>query len=183
MIKTVSIKGMSFVWFIALAFILSTATSRSTEKTVPEYKLKAAVMFNILKFVRWPADVNPGSMVYIGILGKDPFGEHAEELINKTLERRPLAIIRSQRLQDLKHCHAIFIARSEVKRIKEIISSPMTRKKIILGDSEGLAKEGVMFNLLVREQKIHIEINHEQAKREGISISPQLLAIGVVVKP
>lgn len=178
------LKGMRLASIGTFLFVvLHVAAARCGDKPIPEYKLKAAVMFNILKFVHWPAANAPGSMISIGILGRDPFGEYGEELIKKTLDRRTVAVLSADRLRDLKDCHVLFIARSEAPRIREILRSPVTKGKILMGDTEGFGKAGVHFNLLVRDRRIHIEINHHQAKKEGVRISSQLLKLGEVIGP
>ena len=51
---------------------------------LPEYKLKAAVLLNILKFVDWPtaAFLSEDAPLLIGVLGIDPFGPFMEEALD-----------------------------------------------------------------------------------------------------
>src|SRR2546422_11247568 len=81
----------------------------------PEYKLKAALLFNFAKFVDWPptayADVS--SPVVIGVLGDDPFDGALDEIVRgRTANGRPLKLLRSHRIGDLKTCHVLFISGS-----------------------------------------------------------------------
>ena len=40
---------------------------------LPEYRLKAAFLYNFAAFTEWPADV--GSTLNLCVYGQDPFGE------------------------------------------------------------------------------------------------------------
>jgi len=50
-----------------------------------EYQVKAAFLYNFIKFVDWPKEktADPNAPLIIGILGKDPFGDAFEPLRDK----------------------------------------------------------------------------------------------------
>ena len=65
----------------------------------PEYKLKAAFLFNFTKFVDWPptAFADATSPVVIGVLGDDPFDGALEDVIRgRTANGHSLTIRRSR---------------------------------------------------------------------------------------
>src|ERR1700694_2609549 len=48
-----------------------------------EYLLKAAFLYNFTKFVEWPPErfANEPSPIVIGVLGRNPFGEELEKIV------------------------------------------------------------------------------------------------------
>ncbi len=167
---------------LVIAFILASVPAvRGEDRRVPEYRLKAAVIYNILKFVSLPPDKRPGNELVLAVLGRDPFGEDLEVLRGKTVGGRTIKIVRSGNLKDLRDGHVLFIAPSEAWQITDILHSPLVRGKLTMGDTEGFAEKGVMINLVVRERKIRFQINNKAAKREGVNISSQLLRLGEIV--
>ena len=50
---------------------------RAAPQVSEEYQIKAAFLYNFIKFVEWPKDRFSGDKdpIVIGVVGKDPFGE------------------------------------------------------------------------------------------------------------
>src|SRR5438093_10899211 len=95
-----------------------------------EYQVKAAFLYNFVKFVDWPPDVSkPNSPITIGILGEDPFGDKLDAMIKgKSVDGRELVIKRHlDGPQEWNACHVLFISASERKRLPQILET--TRKK------------------------------------------------------
>jgi hypothetical protein len=48
-----------------------------------ECQVKAAYLFNFLKFMEWPAEafVDPHAPIVIGIVGDDPFGDALPQVV------------------------------------------------------------------------------------------------------
>lgn len=72
--------------------LLPTALERTggANDDAMEYRLKAAFLYNLARFVEWPGgsqDKN-GEAIVIGILGDDPFGPILESTIPREKRRR-----------------------------------------------------------------------------------------------
>ena len=52
---------------------------------------------------------------------------------------------------------------------------------LTIGDGEGMAQAGLMFGLLVEEQKVRFEANLEPVRRAGLTISSRLLGLAKTV--
>src|SRR6266511_1371189 len=78
-----------------------------------EYQLKAAFLFNFVKFVEWPpaASANAKSPIIIGILGDNPFGNDlARTIRGKTVNDRPLEVKKFPSVSEATNCHILFIS-------------------------------------------------------------------------
>src|SRR5260221_1072069 len=103
--------------------------ARADTTAAPEYAVKAAFVAKFPQFVKWPSGA--GSIT-VGVLGDDPFGGALDGLVK---------VKRSKRVEDLKGCQIIFIARSEQGNIGEILSSLAGSNVLTVGESEGFAKQ------------------------------------------
>ncbi|HXI82642.1 MAG TPA: YfiR family protein [Verrucomicrobiae bacterium] len=160
--------------------------AEATGKIVREYDLKAAFLFNFTHFVEWPPEAftDNDAPIVIGILGDDPFGPVLDRIIEgETIRNRKLVIKRSRRIQDLKACHVLFISKSEKGRIGQILTSLDGTSVFTIGEVEGFARRGGITNLFLQGNKVRFEINVEAAKRKGLKVNAQLLALGTVVGP
>ena len=70
--------------------LISDVYPESQSAQYKEYEVKAAFMYNFLKFVDWPEEktAKTGSQIIIGIIGQDPFGGAADILKDKKVEER-----------------------------------------------------------------------------------------------
>ena len=156
----------------------------SEELSVSEYQIKAAFLYNFVKFIEWPASAFKGthSDLYLCVLGDDPFGTALDRTISgKIVNGRTLAVKRSGRLQDLKDCHLMFLSSSERDRLTKILDVLAGSSVLTVGDTDQFALLGGMINLYVEESKVRFEINPHAAERSGLKISSKLLKLAKIV--
>src|SRR6202049_4525246 len=113
-------------WLIASNILLlvcshlGSASNGHAQDALPEYQVKAAYLFNFLKFVEWPAEAfaDPLAPIVIGIVGDDPFGIALPQVVmGKTVQGRDLVIRKYRAGEDLRASHILFISESEKKRL------------------------------------------------------------------
>lgn len=71
-----------------LGMLLFAAAARGAD--LPEYRLKAAFIYNFAVYTEWPAAV--GSKLNLCMLGQDPFGGELQELNGKVIGARSIAV-------------------------------------------------------------------------------------------
>jgi len=170
---------------VAGGVILLGTEARADESPSFEYQVKAACLYNFAKFVDWPPSVFPGpkSPIVFGILGEDPFGKSLETIIrNKTINGRPLTIKRSQRVEDLKDCHVLFISRSEQAGLPQIMTGLKGLNILTVGDTEEFLTDGGIINFKMQDSKVRFEINVASAQHAALKISSELLDLAIAVR-
>src|SRR5438552_3949289 len=85
-----------------------------------EYEIKAAYLYNFIKYVDWPSY---GDTISIGILGNDPFGAALAPLNGKIVKGRRLVIKHADSVREAQQCQIIFVSSSEKQRLQEIFES------------------------------------------------------------
>ena len=146
-----------------------------------EYEVKAAFLGNFLKFIDWPKRERDAGNYRVCIYGSDPFGDHAGIIDGTKIKGRTIQIKRPGSLRSLGECNLVFIASSERRRINSILESLRDLDIVTVGDTEGYAKQGVMFNFYIEARKVKFEINLASIKRSRINVSSQLLKLGRIV--
>lgn len=170
------------IGLILLGLILPTRMGLSEDKMIREYDLKAAYIYNIVKFVDWLESVRPNSELRIGILGADPFGSSVEALRGKMVGKRRIVVQRGQSLHALRNCDVLFISRSEARQVESIARNASSLNILTFGDTAGFASRGIIVNFFLQAKKLRFEINVEAARRAGLAISSQVLKLGRVVQ-
>lgn len=145
-----------------------------------EYPLKAAFLYNFVKFVEWPADAFAGerSPLTVCVYGTDPFGDTLDNVVRgESVGERGLIVQRPDALDDLRDCHVLFISRSERSRLSEVLARVQGEPVLTVGDTDGFLKAGGVINFVLEENKVRFLINPEAAGRSGLKISSKLLRL------
>jgi len=157
----------------------------SASAAVPEFKSKAALIFKIGKFVRWPEDAftGAGGTLRLCIVGRDDFGESIDSLAGQALQGRLIVIARlADPAQSATDCRIVFISGSERDRVPAFLSSVARSPVLTISDIDGFASQGGMVGLATSASKIHFEINAAASKRAGLKIGAQLLQLATLVE-
>ena len=174
--------------FLALAAAawleLPVAWGQEDETPIPEYGVKAALIYKFLRFLTWPEKARPAAEApfRIGVLGRDPFGEILDDTVKgKMVDDHPIQIVRSDALSDVLSCPVLFVCPSEKARLDAILEGVRGKAVLTLGDTDGFAERGVMINLELREKKVTFQITYAAARAVEIEIDAQLLKLAELV--
>jgi len=150
-----------------------------------EYQVKAVFLFNFAQFVEWEsvAAQDPRTPLLIGILGDDPFGPFLDETVRgERLGARPFEVRRYRQLTDIETCDILFISRSEVERVGQILAALHTRPILTVSDAEDFAKRGGMIQFFNDKNRIRLRVNLEAAQTANLAISSKLLRVAEIVR-
>jgi hypothetical protein len=177
-----SFAGLKFFCQCALlnaAFLQSTANVLAQGTSSREYQIKAAYLYNFIKYIDWPSSKDT---ITIGIFGENPFGSALAPLNGKTAKGRRVVIKQLDSLRDADNCQVIFVSSSEKQRLRDIFENATAEHVLTVGEVEGFAQSGGIINFIEENNKVHFEINAEAARRTGLTISSELLKLAKLVK-
>ena len=183
-IPSAALRRSARAWFVAL-WLAIFATASQAQPT-DEYQIKAVFLFNFAQFVEWPAEsfADSHSPLVIGVLGRDPFGPHLDDVVaGESINQRPLLIRRFRRVEEIETCHVLFIAESENTRLEQILAHLTGRSILTVGDGEDFARRGGVIRFLTEKNKIRFRINLTAAKAGNLIISSKVLRSAEVIMP
>jgi hypothetical protein len=171
------------VWCCVLLLTLGGATRIAAGQALPgEYDVKAAFVFNFLKFVEWPSSGTIEEMkIRVCIVGDIPVTAPFDELDNQEVVGKKLTMSHLTKLTSIRECQVLFIASSEERRLPAIMEAVKGTGTLTIGDAEGFARRGVIISFSLQGKKVRFEINAEAARRAGIKISSKLLKLASTV--
>jgi hypothetical protein len=172
---------------IAAGVLLSASISAAAELSPPsEYEIKAAFLYNFIKFTEWPpADLGKAQdPIIIGIVGKDPFGAVLDKTVaGEKVHDRAILVRRFPRMDAAAaNSHVLFISASETNNLPAILKLLEGDAVLTVSDMENFAERGGVINLKNQNNKIVFEINLDAAKRVGLVMNAQLLKLAKIVK-
>jgi hypothetical protein len=164
-------------WLVALWALLAAGLAGANE--VPEYRLKAAFVFNFASFTEWPAEVGP--VLGLCIVGTDPFGAEIDALHGKAVGTRALELRRRGLADSLAGCQIVFVGPASVAALPRIAGAVRGQPVLVVADSPGAARQGAVLNLAVQQQRVVFEANLEAARANRLQLSSRLLRLAVEV--
>jgi YfiR/HmsC-like len=152
---------------------------------VSEYELKAALIFKISKFVRWPsaAEKPLPATLRLCVVGRDYFGAAIDGLNGQTVQGQPIQVARPSAGELASaSCQIVFISRSEADHYPSLLKSTAGKPVLTVSDIEGFAASGGTVEFATKEKKLGFRINPESGRRAGLEFSAQLLQLATIVK-
>jgi len=188
---------------LALFVELVAPQARAGSAPVQEYQIKAAFLYNFIKFVDWPKEkmADSNEPITIGVIGTDPFGHAFEPIKDKKVKGRKVIVKRfkgfkeqgpsdkkdkselKRTIESLRKCHLLFICSSEKENLKEAINSVKDHSVLTVADIKGFLESGGIINFLVEGKKVVFEINNTAAKQAKLKIRSKLLRLAKRVIP
>jgi len=149
----------------------------SSSSAAKEYEVKAAFVFNFLKFIDWPAGGAEGKFV-VAVVGSDEALQACKMMDGKTVQDKTVAV-KAINAADVEKAagemHVLYLAGgADAGKL-----APALQKKPILtiGEANGFIDNGGMINFVVKDQKVRFEINLQAAEGSGLKIKAQLLKL------
>jgi hypothetical protein len=171
-----------------IALAVAALTMRSAAVAAPaapanEYALKSVFLYNFCHFIEWPESAfsSPNEPLIIGIIGDDPFGSLLKEAIqDESYHNRPITIEHYRTPRDIKHCHLLFVSRSESARLDAIISAIHSQSIATVGETDDFLDRGGMIALPTDRNRVHLKVNPAALRAANLSVSSKLLRVADV---
>lgn len=173
-----------FLTILVYLLLVSFTPETNGAEPVPSYSVKAAFIYNFIKFVEWPTTgfKDAQSPYVVGVIGKDPFGPDLKNaMANKTVNGRPIVVIPVSD-EETRNCHALFVSNSEKRRLKAILDRVTGSPILTIGETEEFAQIGGIINFVLEDNKVRFQINIEAAKRADLKIHSTLLNLAKVIR-
>ncbi|WP_239027808.1 YfiR family protein [Geomonas subterranea] len=167
-----------------LLCLLLGRTSPLGAEAPQEYQVKGAMVFNMAKYIDWPADSFSGSGAPLVVcsLGRGPFAGALEQYRGKTVLGHPLHVKRVQPGEELGECHLLVVSGVEKRYLAGILDHARKRSLLTVSDVPDFARLGGIIGLVDIEGKVRFEINVKAAQQARFKISSQLLKLARIVR-
>lgn len=162
---------------LALLLALLPALARSAT----EAELRAAVIYNIARFVQWPHPATGSTNFDICTVGNNSVSDALTALEGKPLNGLPAIIRPVRRDHDLLGCRLLYIAPDDTVRmaaISEILASNR-EPTLTVSDAPSFLALGGMVQLVVVGERQRFRINQELAEKASLSINAKLLQLAL----
>jgi len=174
-----------FVGFIFILMLLS-GTAIAGEKTVKATAsdLKAAYIFNFIRFADWPdsADKKNRERLLINVLNDQKVYDVLKKIANKKAGRQMRLEVQScSTAACIQQSSIIFIGQSENDQYQELLKSLSGKSVLTISDIPDFARQGGMIEIRQTDSRMSFIINLDMVKKADLYVSSQLLQLASVI--
>lgn len=148
-----------------------------------EYAVKAALVYNFVRFTEWPADVCPPESAELRIVyyGDEALSTAFATIDGKRVADRTIKVERGTEPEDSIGCQLVFLAKTEREQWPRIMAVVAGKPVLSIGEMNGFMESGGMVNLHLARSKIRFQVNLDNVKGNGLQISSQILKLATTV--
>lgn len=200
-LKKIKSIGRHLLQVLCLGFVLTPLSLQADVVTseINANALKAAMLYNITKYVRWPEVVpgsgSEGSMSGSGyqlanksddlgicILGSSPITDHLQllSLRGKKVRGKSFKVYTLTSTLVPDTCNVLYINNDVLVDTVGQLNLVKQRPILTVSDHEGGAELGSMINFIPRGQRIGFEVNPAEAQNVNLVLTSELLRFGVL---
>ena len=157
---------------------------RAATAASEEYEVKAAILLTLARFANWPASKmpDPRSSFVLGVLAPADVAATVEKVVaDKSIGPHPIVVRRLSSPSAAAECHLVFISRAAKKMLPEELAGMAQAGVLTVGENEGFAAGGGMVGLVLKNQRVGMEVNIKAAQRGGLKVSSKVLALATIV--
>jgi hypothetical protein len=146
-------------------------------------QVKAAYLFNFLKFVEWPDDssVDAHGKWIVGFVGGSPVSDEFARLVpGKSVLGRDLEVRKLQLADNLRACNILFVSESEKKRLPSILTALRGSSVLTVADMDDFVGSGGMIQFVVEDARVRVAIDVTATARARLKVSSKLLSLARV---
>lgn len=143
-----------------------------------EYQVKAAFMYNFIKFVTWPSgEDSRNGQVRLCVLGDAPDMAAFSALEGQEIMGKRMNVVTLADDSDVRACQVLFLSSLLPGRLEGTLDSVRSSPILTVGDTDGYGRRGVMINMYIDRKRVRFEINADAAEAAGLRISAKLLSL------
>lgn len=180
---------MLFAMVFLVLFSFS-STEAQDANALKAAKVKAAFLYNFIKFVEWP-ERSPSTTqkATICIAGSHPFENALDTLKAQLAGKIELSISMNSTAASLGDCHILFIGPGATDSIPEMVTEAKKHNVLTVSESNDFAEKGGVIEMktvektigLFSSNKINLRINLKAAEASSLRVNAQLLEIAAEV--
>jgi hypothetical protein len=174
--------------FAFCGLFLSAAAGQDASPSASEYTIKAAYIYNFLRYIEWPRNAfeNANSPYVVGVLGEMPadlqrsLNFYAE---SKTIGGRAIRFQHFRTVEEMTACHIVYMTDvSDTKVVQEAASRLSQGSTLLVGETNGFLQHGGEISFFQASNKVRIRLDLKEAKRKGLRPSAKLLQVAQLVE-
>jgi hypothetical protein len=166
---------------LCLAALLSIPASG---QQVTEQDLKAVFLYKFTNFVEWPASAEHSAEPFrvCTVAAREITAIVERTMKEESVNGRRVQTSSPESTEQARKCEVLFIGRTEMARAQPLLAAVRDLPVLTVGDADRFLAQGGVINFVREENRVRFEINLDNARRAGLTISSRLLRVAAKVE-
>lgn len=171
------LRGLAFALGMLACFASSVAHAQSRD----ERAVRAAYVYNLIKYVDCPA---PQKDLTVAFAGDEAANDVILHLLDgRTSNGQTIRAVRWSPAVEPQRCSVLYIADTHEADVHHFLEQAQGRGVLTIGETEAFTRAGGMVGLVNTGDHIRIEVNLDAVQAAGIRISSRVLELAAIVRP
>jgi len=169
----------------AVLLLFSQAIWSSEHISEREYRIKAAYLYNLIKFIEWPVGtINSNNSIELCSFNDSPLNKEIQSITQRNIRNLTINIRLLDNHESIPDsCYVVFVP-SKNNNFKNIVAlNNLTESAILtVGEDNNFLKGNGVIALVLEEDHVQLKINLKQAKQRNFKINGKLLEIAEIIE-
>ena len=178
-------RPLRFVSAMMGLILLATATGPAfaEESVANEYAVKAALVYNFMRFTSWPTtpDTTATPTFTIVVFGDESLVRAFDKLQGVTFAERTILVQRAEEADEAAGSQVVFLAGDQRKIWPHVQAALAGAPVLTIGETTDFLDSGGVVSLRLARGRIIFDINQDKAEAVGLRISSRLLRLAATV--
>ena len=168
-------------WPVFILACLCFVPAISAAQAQNEQVVKIAFVFNLTKYVEWPASAASNEIV-VGFVGEGSMGPALKKVLSgKAAGTRTVRVIVEPSKEELQRCNIVYMSYSSPQRIRAALERVPRKNVLTVGDAASFTRSGGAVGLVTAGGHVQIQINPAAVEAAQLKISSRLLSLATLV--
>lgn len=164
---------------VVTLFFLTLSSGFAQER--PTHELHSMMIYNFLKYVQWPGELNTGDFI-IGVIGDDDVYNTLNTWYgNKNRGDKTLIVKKFNSVGEISSCQLLYIGSGADKDFETIHQKVLSEPTLTVTDKNGLGNKGSCINFRIVNNRLKFELNQASVDAKNLKISSQLTAMAILL--
>jgi hypothetical protein len=150
-----------------------------------ESELKAAFIFNFIRFTAWPATsfASEQAPLVVEMFAEASVGAALERLVaNRTVNGHRIEVRTGASIPGAEDMHVLYVDAARESRVSEAGSILGRKSLLTIGDSDRFLGAGGIIRFIIEGDRLRFEVNAAASQAAGLTLSSQLLMLATKVR-
>jgi hypothetical protein len=160
------------------------APAARSQEAVSAEQLKAAFLYNFVRFVEWPTNAfsSDSTPIVLGVIGRDSekFSSDLSTLLKeKKAHNRSFVVKKLSTPAEAAACNVVFVSDGDARRAGQVAEATAKKPILLVGEIDDFLQNGGMINIVQdeKQKQLRFDINSKAAEQANLTISSHLLRL------
>ena len=161
----------------AILIVGSAMLSRLSWAYDREHQVKTGFIYSIAKFCSWDQNKKTSNSFIVGVYRTKAFDVDIDALNGSLIHGKPVTVVQLSSESDVSGCQIVIVGDIGAEATKHLANQCKNSGTLLVGESEGFAKDGGAVGLIVRDGLVRFQVNLQTAQLDRVTLSSKLLIL------